>query len=177
MRRWVDIRSKDGSRPKPHWAKWDAEWTPEVIPYIKVGGWGGLSGSSAATKLTIPTRRLTPFTPMQNHPPFSLPTGGVRGPNQHCARGGAEAGPHGPVPQPAAFRHLPPALLSGLVDGLEPGAREGKERAGRNLMLDLRRAPSLDGSMVPLWLSFLRCEVRIRDNLLAMVHGLGWVGG
>lgn len=35
MRRWVNIRSKDGSRPKPHWAKWDAEWTPEVIPYIK----------------------------------------------------------------------------------------------------------------------------------------------
>lgn len=45
MRRWVNIRSKDGSRPKPHWAKWDAEWTPEVIPYIKVracgGGWVG----------------------------------------------------------------------------------------------------------------------------------------
>jgi len=37
MRRWVNIISKDGSRPKPHWAKWDAEWTPEVIPYIKVG--------------------------------------------------------------------------------------------------------------------------------------------
>ncbi|EKU23116.1 fad-linked oxidoreductase [Nannochloropsis gaditana CCMP526] len=35
MARWTQIRSKDGSLPKPHWAKWYKDWTPEVIPYIK----------------------------------------------------------------------------------------------------------------------------------------------
>ena len=35
MARWTKIRSKDGSLPKPHWAKWDKEWTPQIIPYIK----------------------------------------------------------------------------------------------------------------------------------------------
>ena len=36
FRRWKEIRNKkDGSRPKPHWAKWDKDWTPEVVPYVK----------------------------------------------------------------------------------------------------------------------------------------------
>ncbi len=28
---------KDGSLPRPHWAKWDARWIPALVPYIKVG--------------------------------------------------------------------------------------------------------------------------------------------
>jgi hypothetical protein len=36
--RWRQMRStKDGSLPRPHWAKWDARWIPGLVPYIKVG--------------------------------------------------------------------------------------------------------------------------------------------
>lgn len=36
--RWRQMRSKkDGSLPRPHWAKWDARWIPGLAPYIKVG--------------------------------------------------------------------------------------------------------------------------------------------
>lgn len=34
--RWRQIKNKkDGSTPKPHWAKWDERWTPDIYPYIK----------------------------------------------------------------------------------------------------------------------------------------------
>jgi len=26
---------KDGSLPKPHWAKWDSRWVPGLVDYIK----------------------------------------------------------------------------------------------------------------------------------------------
>lgn len=43
--RWRQMRSKkDGSLPKPHWAKWDSRWIPGLAPYIKVG-WLGLGAA------------------------------------------------------------------------------------------------------------------------------------
>ncbi|KAM3567348.1 hypothetical protein VYU27_010504, partial [Nannochloropsis oceanica] len=34
--RWSQMRSKkDGSLPKPHWAKWDSRWVPGLLDYIK----------------------------------------------------------------------------------------------------------------------------------------------
>lgn len=36
FRRWSQIRNReDGSRPRPHWAKWDPAWVPEMVPYVK----------------------------------------------------------------------------------------------------------------------------------------------
>jgi hypothetical protein len=36
FRRWSQIRNRDdGSPPRPHWAKWDRAWVPEIVPYVK----------------------------------------------------------------------------------------------------------------------------------------------
>jgi hypothetical protein len=32
---WMSITNKKGQRGKPHWAKFDLDWTPELVPYIK----------------------------------------------------------------------------------------------------------------------------------------------
>lgn len=40
--RWSQMRSKkDGSLPKPHWAKWDSRWVPGLVDYIKEVRKGG----------------------------------------------------------------------------------------------------------------------------------------
>ena len=49
--RWRQIRGKkDGSFPKPHWAKWDSRWIPGLLPYIKEVREGGREGGKVGGK-------------------------------------------------------------------------------------------------------------------------------
>ena len=61
--RYSQLRSKkDGSLPKPHWAKWQASWVDGLAPYIK------------EVRLIILSSSCHPQTYTHTHAPTHVPT-------------------------------------------------------------------------------------------------------